>query len=67
MELEPRVERRLTYSYGVNKDHNVTGFYPSFEVMKEIAVERSWGPVNVDKREERFVLVLTTEWEEVNG
>lgn len=63
--MEAKTERRLTYSYGVNKNLRITGFYADFDTMHATAVERSWGPVNIDKREQREVLIITTEWEEV--
>lgn len=57
---EPRVERRITYEFGVNKDQKLTGFASYADLVIE-AIRRTEGPVTVTKREER--LVTYTEWE----
>lgn len=56
-------ERRITYSYGVNKDQRYSSLYGSFEQLQEHVEEQTQGRVDVTKREQRTVTFAR--WEEV--
>lgn len=52
--METRTERRITYSYGVNKNQRHSGF-TSFENLQQHVEQMTMGGVNIDKRELREV------------
>jgi len=62
---EQRIERRITYSYGVNRDQRRSGF-TSFDSLRESVELDTMGEVDVTKREARTVTYSDWEEEEVN-
>lgn len=58
---EQRIEHRITYSYGVNRDQRRSGF-TSFDSLLELVERETMGLVDVTKREARTVTY--SDWEE---
>lgn len=58
---EQKIERRITYSYGVNRDQVRSGF-DSFERLEREVEQVTYGPVDVTKKESR--VVSYGKWEE---